>query len=348
MCPAAAVDIARRLCVENQVTVAEIWSYHAHRRPDAVHAGPASRPRRRPSPRPRAETGAAKGRGDQPAAKPCRQGEAGGQAGKAPRRQPKTEAGRGEERDPKEEVALPQLRFDRDRRGYETTALVEAAAAAAGRGKRLLYWFRTPPGVRVGRAPIDETAIRLLEQHNPDVQFDWTRILKAPPPDPRRAASATPRSGSARAPRGPSAPAPPRVRGDAGASRRGAGRRGEIDCHRRRRSERLSHGHGLRLRRDHFATDDTDLTDRDHSVADATDFTDRDSSATDATYYRDRDTSVTDHSDHTERDTSAADTDGRRITWTEAFQPWTTGPAARARAAQARLFQPPARVGRRR
>jgi len=55
-----------------------------------------------------------------------------------------------------------------------------------GRGKRLLYWFRTPPAVRVGRAPIDETAIRLLEQHNPDVQFDWTRILKAPPAEPGR------------------------------------------------------------------------------------------------------------------------------------------------------------------
>jgi hypothetical protein len=27
--PAAAVDIARRLCVENQVTVTEIWSFHA-------------------------------------------------------------------------------------------------------------------------------------------------------------------------------------------------------------------------------------------------------------------------------------------------------------------------------
>jgi hypothetical protein len=53
--------------------------------------------------------------------------------------------------------------------------------AGGGRGRRLLYWFRTPPGVRVGRAPIDETAIRLLEQHNPDVEFDWTRILKAPP-----------------------------------------------------------------------------------------------------------------------------------------------------------------------
>jgi len=49
-----------------------------------------------------------------------------------------------------------------------------------GRGQRILYWFRTPPGVRVGRAAIDEDAIHLLEQHNPDVQFDWTRILKQP------------------------------------------------------------------------------------------------------------------------------------------------------------------------
>jgi hypothetical protein len=57
-----------------------------------------------------------------------------------------------------------------------------------GRAKRLLYWFRTPPDIRVGRAPIDETAIRLLEEHNPGVEFDWTRILKAPPPAeaPRR------------------------------------------------------------------------------------------------------------------------------------------------------------------
>jgi hypothetical protein len=44
-----------------------------------------------------------------------------------------------------------------------------------------LYWFRTPPGVRVGRSAIDEDAIRLLEQYNPDVQFDWTHILKATP-----------------------------------------------------------------------------------------------------------------------------------------------------------------------
>jgi hypothetical protein len=49
------------------------------------------------------------------------------------------------------------------------------------RGKsrpRILYWFRTPPGVRIGRSALDEDAIRLIEQHNPEVEFDWTRILK--------------------------------------------------------------------------------------------------------------------------------------------------------------------------
>jgi hypothetical protein len=63
-----------------------------------------------------------------------------------------------------------------------------------GRGKgrtRILYWFRTPPGVRVGRAALDEDAIRLIESNNPELEFDWPRILKgqadpevvaAPPP----------------------------------------------------------------------------------------------------------------------------------------------------------------------
>ena len=52
----------------------------------------------------------------------------------------------------------------------------------------MLYWFRTPPGVKVGRAALDEDAIRLIEQLNPGIEFDWTRILKgqgAPPTEPR-------------------------------------------------------------------------------------------------------------------------------------------------------------------
>jgi len=74
--------------------------------------------------------------------------------------------------------------------------------------------------VRVGRAAIDEEAIRLIEEHNPDVHFDWTRILKFPPqPEvsrttpvpaarPEQPASARPRA-PVRAPERP--PAPPQA-----------------------------------------------------------------------------------------------------------------------------------------
>jgi hypothetical protein len=41
----------------------------------------------------------------------------------------------------------------------------------------------------VGRAALDEDAIRLIEEYNPRIQFDWTRILKgqADPDEPRAA-----------------------------------------------------------------------------------------------------------------------------------------------------------------
>jgi hypothetical protein len=49
-----------------------------------------------------------------------------------------------------------------------------------GRGDarpRLLYWYRTPPDVKVGRAALDEEAIRALEESNSELTFDWSRIL---------------------------------------------------------------------------------------------------------------------------------------------------------------------------
>jgi hypothetical protein len=56
---------------------------------------------------------------------------------------------------------------------------VHAGGRRKGKGRsRILYWFRTPPGVKVGRAALDEDAIRLIEESNPDIDFDWTRILK--------------------------------------------------------------------------------------------------------------------------------------------------------------------------
>ena len=53
-----------------------------------------------------------------------------------------------------------------------------------GRGKlpRVLYWFRSPPGVRVGREPFDEPVQRALEAAYPGVVFDWKRIKNTPMP----------------------------------------------------------------------------------------------------------------------------------------------------------------------
>jgi hypothetical protein len=35
--------------------------------------------------------------------------------------------------------------------------------------------------VKVGRRALDEEAIRRIEEHNPDIEFDWPMILEAPP-----------------------------------------------------------------------------------------------------------------------------------------------------------------------
>ena len=79
---------------------------------------------------------------------------------------------------------MPFVRFSRDRRGYEHLYLIDQSKA--GGRSRVLYWFRTPPGVKVGRTPFDAETQRSLERQNPDVQFDWPEIIAArmPPPAP--------------------------------------------------------------------------------------------------------------------------------------------------------------------
>jgi hypothetical protein len=42
----------------------------------------------------------------------------------------------------------------------------------------VLYWYRTAPAVRVGRPPLDEDAIRTIEEQHPDIEFDWSHILE--------------------------------------------------------------------------------------------------------------------------------------------------------------------------
>ena len=70
---------------------------------------------------------------------------------------------------------MPFLRLTRDRRGFENTFLLHVARP--GDRPRLLYWYRTAPGIVLGRAPLDEDAIRTIEEQHPDIDFDWPAIL---------------------------------------------------------------------------------------------------------------------------------------------------------------------------
>jgi hypothetical protein len=77
------------------------------------------------------------------------------------------------------------LRFARDHRGYEHFYLVEPSSKSEGnRAPRILYWFRTPPGIRIGRPAFDEEMRRAIAARNPDVVFDWKRLLATPIPPP--------------------------------------------------------------------------------------------------------------------------------------------------------------------
>ena len=85
---------------------------------------------------------------------------------------------------------MPYVRFSRDKRGYENTYVLYTPQSMGEAKPRLLYWFRTPPDVGVGRLALDEDALRSLEARNPGVTFDWTQILKARPQAPGRGADA--------------------------------------------------------------------------------------------------------------------------------------------------------------
>lgn len=71
---------------------------------------------------------------------------------------------------------MPFLRLSRDHRGYETTVLLHVPHP--GDRPRVLYWYRSAPGVRVGRPALDEDAIRTIEDQHPDIDFDWPHILE--------------------------------------------------------------------------------------------------------------------------------------------------------------------------
>ena len=121
---------------------------------------------------------------------------------------------------------MPFLRVIRDKRGYETTYLMHLYRDGARQRSKILYVFRTPGGVRVGRDPLEPEVLRQIESQYPDIQFNWATVRETQQVietsiEPRRrrprredeipaVASPTPVAPVA-PPAAPAAPAPPRL-----------------------------------------------------------------------------------------------------------------------------------------
>lgn len=86
---------------------------------------------------------------------------------------------------------MPFLRVVRDRRGYETTYLMHWFREGNRQRSRILYVFRTPGGIRVGREPLEPEVLHDIESLFPAISFDWksviaNRQLVESAPEPRR------------------------------------------------------------------------------------------------------------------------------------------------------------------
>jgi hypothetical protein len=72
---------------------------------------------------------------------------------------------------------VPFLRVVRDKRGYETTYLMHWYREGSRQRSRILYIFRSPGGVRVGRDSLEPEVLRAIELQHPDISFDWKSVL---------------------------------------------------------------------------------------------------------------------------------------------------------------------------
>jgi len=86
---------------------------------------------------------------------------------------------------------VPFLRVIRDKRGYETTYLMHLYREGHRQRSRILYVFRSPGGVRVGRGALEPEILREIEVQYPDIAFDWKDVREHQQhiemsPEPRR------------------------------------------------------------------------------------------------------------------------------------------------------------------
>jgi hypothetical protein len=74
---------------------------------------------------------------------------------------------------------VPFLRVIRDKRGYETTYLMHLYREGPRQRSKILYVFRTPGGVRVGRDPLEPDVLRQIEAQYPDIAFNWPMVRES-------------------------------------------------------------------------------------------------------------------------------------------------------------------------
>ena len=74
---------------------------------------------------------------------------------------------------------MPFLRVIRDKRGYETTYLMHLYRDGQRQRSKILYVFRTPGGVRVGRDPLEPDVLRQIEAQYPDIVFNWALVRES-------------------------------------------------------------------------------------------------------------------------------------------------------------------------
>lgn len=112
---------------------------------------------------------------------------------------------------------MPYLRLTADRRGVEHTYLLHTPAP--GEKTQVLYWYRTAPGLRMGRTALDDAAMRSLEEQYPDIDFDWQYILDMGAMTPVEVEAQLPPRKRKPAPPPPRPTADPESDEDSGASR---------------------------------------------------------------------------------------------------------------------------------
>ena len=102
----------------------------------------------------------------------------------------------------------------RDKRGYETTYLMHWCREGSKQRSRILYVFRTPGGVRVGRDALDAEVLKEIEAQHPDIEFDWSavfhnqQIIETTPEQRRPRKRASAEGGEPSAPQQPPVTAP--------------------------------------------------------------------------------------------------------------------------------------------